>query len=87
LAQEIGEKMSNDVSRTKNIVASIWIFIIATAAFTSAQQSMKRLNPGSPCGDQSKGLPDFYREAVLSYIEPPDWKHSLIRISVGGEKS
>lgn len=86
MAQEIGEGMSHDVIRAKNIGKLIWVFIIAIAAFANAQQSMKRLNPGSPCAAQSKGLPDFYREAVLSHIEPPDWKHSLLRISIGKEK-
>ena len=49
-------------------------------------QEPGRTNPGTVCGDRSKGLPDFYYEAVIARIEPPDWKKSLIRITVGEEK-
>jgi hypothetical protein len=49
-------------------------------------QEATRTNPGTVRGDQSKGLPDFYYEAVLARIDPPDWKKSLIRITVGKEK-
>jgi hypothetical protein len=48
------------------------------------QDTGNRTNPGSTCGDRSPGLPDFYDQAVLKYIEPPNWKHSLVRIAVGG---
>jgi hypothetical protein len=43
-------------------------------------------NPGKVCGDRSKSLPDFYYEAVIARIEPPDWRPSLIKISVGRER-
>lgn len=49
-------------------------------------QEPARTNPGTICGDQSKGLPDFYYEAVLARIDPPDWKKSVIRITVGQEE-
>jgi len=49
-------------------------------------QEQARTNPGTVCGDRSNGLPDFYYEAVIARIEPPDWKKSLIRITVGQEK-
>jgi len=48
-------------------------------------QPQLRRNPAAVCGDQSQGLPDFYYDAVLSLIMPPEWKHGLIRVMVGGE--
>jgi hypothetical protein len=42
-------------------------------------------NPGTACGERSKGLPDFYYEAVLAQVGPPDWRKSLVRIVVGRE--
>jgi hypothetical protein len=42
-------------------------------------------NPAGVCGNESSGLPDFYYDAVLSRIKPPEWEHGLIRVMVGGE--
>jgi hypothetical protein len=52
-----------------------------------AQDHRPRTNPAKPCGDQSKGLPGFYYDAVLAHITPPNWERSLIRIMiVSGER-
>lgn len=50
-----------------------------------AQHQHSATNPGSPCGDRSKGVPDFYYNAVLGELTPPGWGKSLIRINVGAE--
>lgn len=49
------------------------------------RQRQPKANPSSPCGKQSKGVSDFYYEAVLERIEPPSWGRPLIKIVVGGE--
>ena len=64
------------------IVAAVLLF----ATCPLAAQEPAQTNPGTICGDRSKGLPDFYYEAVIARIEPPDWKKSLIKITVGQEK-
>jgi len=43
-------------------------------------------NPAAHCGNESKGLPSFYYEAVLETIKPPNWNKSLNRITVGAER-
>lgn len=48
-------------------------------------QAQPQKNPAAVCGDESRGLPDFYYGAVLSYVEPPEWRHGLIKIVVGGD--
>jgi hypothetical protein len=47
--------------------------------------SAHRTKPGSVCGDESSGLPDFYYESVLTFIKPPEWEHGVIKVLVGGE--
>src|SRR5271167_469605 len=60
---------------------------LLSAGLLYAQDNRPRTNPGKVCGDQSKGLPDFYDEAVLARITPPNWETSLIRIMiVSGER-
>lgn len=58
-------------------------FFVATATVGGQQP---QFNPGTTCGRQSKGLPDFYYETVVRQIRPPEWPRSLIRISLGGER-
>lgn len=60
------------------------VLTLSVGMSVHSQQKQVSTNPGSKCGEQSKGLPDFYYEAVLSNIRPPDWKASLIRIVIGG---
>ena len=50
------------------------------------QRPQMQSNPGKACAERSKGLPDFYYEAVLERVRPPDWKKLLVRIIVGGER-
>jgi hypothetical protein len=58
-------------------------FALLAATSVHSQHKQVPTNPGSPCGERSSGLPDDYYDAVLGHIEPPPWKHSLIKISVG----
>jgi hypothetical protein len=73
-------------------MANLWLFVAATlwvlsAAPLRAQNTRPRTNPGPVCGDESKGLPVFYEDAVLARITPPNWERSLIRIMiVSGER-
>jgi hypothetical protein len=73
-------------------MANLWLFVAAalwvlSAAPLRAQNNRPRTNPGKACGVQSKGLPDFYHEAVLALIKPPNWEGSLFRIMiVSGER-
>jgi hypothetical protein len=60
---------------------------LLSAGLLYAQDNRPRSNPGPVCGDQSKGLPYFYYEAVLARITPPNWESSLFRIMiVSGER-
>jgi hypothetical protein len=62
-------------------------FIIALALSVAVpaqpQQKQARGNPVPTCRPQKLDLPYYYVEAVLEGIEPPNWRHSLIRIAVG----
>jgi hypothetical protein len=68
-------------------VALILCGVVATSPLLNAQvsQAQARSNPAAPCGDQSRGLPDFYYDAVLSLIKPPEAHHHLVQIMAGGE--
>jgi len=66
-------------------ILTVVALVLSVIGILTAQEPT-RTNPGTVCGDRSKGLPDFYREAVLARMDPPDWKKSLIRINVGQEK-
>ncbi len=64
----------------------LWLaatFTFLMAAPMQPEYKQVRTNPGSKCGNKSRGLPDFYDTAVFERIEPPDWRKSLIRIAVG----
>jgi hypothetical protein len=60
-------------------VAALLLFVTGPLPAQEPAQT----NPGTVCGDRSKGLPDFYYEDVIAHIEPPDWKKSLIKIILG----
>jgi len=66
------------------LVVSTAIIIFAGTGL-QAQEQKSQTNPGSACAEQSKGVPDFYYDAALKDITPPNWVKSLVRISVGGE--
>jgi hypothetical protein len=73
------------------ILAFVMAFAICPAAALHAEQLQKqtrnprRTNPASACGDDSRGVPDFYYEAVLARIKVPDRQNRLIRITVSEE--
>lgn len=66
-------------------VVTMALFLLAVAPLPAQQRRQSVTNPGALCGEKSKGVSDFYYEAALKDITPPDWARSLIRISVGGE--
>jgi len=66
-------------------ILALAIFVLCTSTFLPARAEKPRTNPGKPCGDDSKGLPGFYYEAVLARISPPE--NSLLSISLTGEKT
>lgn len=68
-------------------VSLILCTVVVTSPLLNAQvsQAQSRSNPAAPCGDRSHGLPGFYYGGVVSLIQPPEWRHGLIRIMVGGE--
>jgi hypothetical protein len=53
---------------------------------SQAQQRHTKSNPGSVCGNQSKGLPASYYETVLARIQPPGWQNAVISITEGAER-
>jgi hypothetical protein len=66
-------------------ILTVGVLLLFATGFLPVQEAT-RTNPGTVCGDRSNGLPDFYYESVIARIEPPDWKKSLIRISVEKER-
>jgi len=68
-------------------VAVILCGVVVTPPLLNAQVShaQARTNPAAPCGDQSRGHPDFYYDGVLSLIKPPESQHHLVQIMAGGE--
>ena len=56
-------------------------FCVLSVPLPSAAQSHTRTNPGTHCGDE--GFPDYYLNTMFSYIQPPGWRDSYLRISVG----
>lgn len=67
------------------ILAIIVLGLCPGLVLGGQRQAQSKANPGSPCGKQSKGVSDFYYQAVLERIEPPSWGRPLIKIVVGGE--
>lgn len=67
------------------IAALVAVFFFGSLRLYS-QQRHSETNPGTPCGDRSKGVSDSYYDAFVRDIAPPNWAKSLIRISVGGER-
>ncbi len=61
------------------------VVVISPLLNAQVSQAQSRSNPAAPWGDRSHGLPDFYYGGVVSLIQPPEWRHGLIRIMVGGE--
>lgn len=74
------------MTTTLRIAAITFLVLVVPIGALRAQSPPGRTNPGTVCGDESKGLPDFYYESVVERFEPPDWKSSEIKIIVGGEK-
>ena len=68
-------------------VALILCGLVVTPLLLDAQVSraQPRSSPAAPCGDQSRGLPDSYYDAVISLVKPPEAQHHLIQIMAGGE--
>ena len=64
-------------------IATALAFAVMAVGPAQAQNKKIPTNPGLPCNGRSPGLPSFYLDAVLSHVEPPNWKHSLIKIAVG----
>ena len=64
-------------------VAAILVLLLSTAA--QPQQKQAPSKSGWKCGSRVDQLPYYYEEAALENIEPPEWRHGLIRISVGTE--
>src|SRR5208283_2533631 len=83
----VQSELRSESMRTFLAVALFLSISVLSSAQLKGQdpQPQLRRNPAAVCGDQSQGLPDFYYDAVLSLIMPPEWKHGLIRVMVGGE--
>jgi hypothetical protein len=65
------------------LLAILAILALASGTPVRAQTRRVRANPGLKCGDQSPGIPDSYERALLDHFEPPGWRSSQSRISVG----
>jgi|SRR5277367_2149268 len=68
-------------------VALVLCGVAVTSPLLNAQvsQDQAQSNPAAACGGQSRGLPDFCYDGVLSLIKPPEAQHHLIEIMAGGE--
>jgi len=60
--------------------------MLISSAGVSAQQQTKRSVEHTCDETENHRLTDSYYKAVLSYIEPPAWDKSLIRITLGRER-
>jgi hypothetical protein len=87
LAKEVEEKM-HVRRRSLRILVFAAAIVLVSAASLQAQQPRVQSKPGVVCSDKDRrmGRQDLYYFEVLRQIEPPDWKDSLISITVGGEK-
>jgi len=66
-------------------ISTVTAFILCMVCQLCAQSHEIRHNPGLSCGDQSKGLPDSYYEAVLAHIKPPGYQRWLVSLTLNGE--
>jgi hypothetical protein len=57
-------------------------FMVAVLPTYSRDQE-PRTNPGIVCGEGSAWVPMYYN-ALYDEIEPPEWRHAAIRISIEG---
>lgn len=73
--------------RVFSAVALILCGVVIASPLLNARvsQAQARNNSAAACGDQSRGLPDFYYDEVLSLIKPPEPQHHLVQIMAGGE--
>jgi hypothetical protein len=67
-------------------ILTLTTIVLFCTVSSPAQHRHTKSNPGSVCGDESKALPDFYYDAVLESIKPPDWQKALISLAEGGER-
>lgn len=67
------------------ILAIIVLALCPALVPRGQRQGQPKANSASPRGNQSKGVSNFYYEAVLERIEPPSSGRPLIKIVVGGE--
>jgi len=67
---------------TSKAVATAALFALIPLS-TAPQYGTAPPKPGSQCGRQSGDLTYSYKIAVVEQLEPPNWKRSLVRISIG----
>jgi hypothetical protein len=65
------------------LVAAAIFFLLAAVPASPQQKQASPTTSGRKCGPRAQELPFYYEEAALENIEPPEWRHELIRISVG----
>jgi hypothetical protein len=67
-----------------SIMMSLALLSAVTLPPRLVGQELQKNTP-AVCGEHPSYLSDSYEAAVLSLIEPPNWKNNLIRIMVGNQ--